>query len=256
MRTFLRNNGLSATFILLFVGSLFAGREATFENRESEFLRVFVWVLLTAFLIRKGSAKSTRVAAPHARTGGSDMRIVFLLALLALSGCRMREDPALRVQVRDLAQQMDSLREAMALRAEEDSVRPDPEVALLSPGDPSPAFVLTRAGFLAVRIDSFQNDAGGCRVTFHFGNPHNATLKGVSAQLEWITLGGDGPGTLETRAPIRYQFMHDLKPGSITRMPVLLLETPPARMRGVRLSRVDFQEIAFAKMEGPRGGKR
>ena len=43
--------------------------EATFENWESEFLQMGVYVLFTAWLIQKGSPESKPVAAPHAQTG-------------------------------------------------------------------------------------------------------------------------------------------------------------------------------------------
>ena len=89
MRAFLRNNGLSLTFFALFLASilgqvfagwralgeelaihghlapdlrtyLFSGHflSATFENWESEFLQMGVYVLLTAWLIQKGSPES------------------------------------------------------------------------------------------------------------------------------------------------------------------------------------------------------
>jgi hypothetical protein len=89
MRTFLRNNGLSLALLLLFcvsfVGQSIAGYrqynqtqeehgkatvsyrdylrsgeflEATFENWESEFLQMAVYVWLTSFLYQRGSAES------------------------------------------------------------------------------------------------------------------------------------------------------------------------------------------------------
>ena len=89
MREFLRNNGLSLALFALFLasilGQVFAGwralgeelaihghlapdlrtyllsghfLSATFENWESEFLQMGVYVLLTAWLIQKGSPES------------------------------------------------------------------------------------------------------------------------------------------------------------------------------------------------------
>ena len=40
--------------------------EATMENLESEFLQMFAYVLLTAFLFRKGSAESKNPDQPEA----------------------------------------------------------------------------------------------------------------------------------------------------------------------------------------------
>ncbi|MFH7019198.1 DUF6766 family protein [Flavobacterium sp. FlaQc-47] len=89
MKTFLRNNGLSITFFLLFIATL-CGQvifgfeehnkelidegasaisffpyltsghfvESTFENWESEFLQMALFVLLTIFLQQKGSSES------------------------------------------------------------------------------------------------------------------------------------------------------------------------------------------------------
>ena len=89
MKKFFRNNGLSITILLLFFGSL-AGQmiagfkncneeireyhgkpftfgeyltsghffEATFENWESEFLQMGIYILLTVFLYQRGSAES------------------------------------------------------------------------------------------------------------------------------------------------------------------------------------------------------
>ncbi|GAA6769819.1 hypothetical protein AAGS39_05570 [Flavobacterium sp. CGRL2] len=89
MKTFIRNNGLSICFLLLFFAS-FAGQilfgfkeynkdliengvtpitilsyfstghfvESTFENWESEFLQMALLVVLTIFLQQKGSSES------------------------------------------------------------------------------------------------------------------------------------------------------------------------------------------------------
>lgn len=89
MKTFLRNNGLSICFLILFLVSV-AGQiifgfkehnkelledgstvitlssyltsghfiQATFENWESEFLQMALFVLLTIFLVQKGSSES------------------------------------------------------------------------------------------------------------------------------------------------------------------------------------------------------
>lgn len=141
MRAFLRNNGLSivllALFLLAIVGQVVAGRaayeeelrlhdlpppvgltdylatghflSATFENWESEFLQMAVYVLLTALLIQKGSPESKKpegdnpedqppeqtrgdCAAPWpVRQGGLILRLyahslsIALVALFALS---------------------------------------------------------------------------------------------------------------------------------------------------------------------------
>ncbi|WP_394773085.1 DUF6766 family protein [Flavobacterium sp.] len=89
MKTFLRNNGLSITFFLLFIATLFgqiifgfeehnkelidegssaislfpyltSGHfvQSTFENWESEFLQMALFVVLTIFLQQKGSSES------------------------------------------------------------------------------------------------------------------------------------------------------------------------------------------------------
>ena len=91
MRRFLRNNGLSLTlfglFVISIVGQAIAGwralleelrqhdlpevaftaylasghfLSATFENWESEFLQMAVYVLLTVFLVQKGSSESKK----------------------------------------------------------------------------------------------------------------------------------------------------------------------------------------------------
>jgi hypothetical protein len=88
MKTFIRNNGLSLSFFLLFIGSLggqfyfgfqehnkellelgaapinfssylFSGHfiQATFENWESEFLQMMTFVVFTIFLMQKGSSE-------------------------------------------------------------------------------------------------------------------------------------------------------------------------------------------------------
>ncbi|HEX9980995.1 MAG TPA: DUF6766 family protein [Flavobacterium sp.] len=89
MKSFLRNNGLSITFLLLFIGAMIGqvvfgfkehndemldegGRlltlgeyltsghfiQATFENWESEFLQMALFVWLTIYLRQKGSSES------------------------------------------------------------------------------------------------------------------------------------------------------------------------------------------------------
>lgn len=89
MKTFLRNNGLSICFLILFlvsmVGQIIFGFkehnkelledssaiitlssyltsghfiQATFENWESEFLQMGLFVLFTIFLVQKGSSES------------------------------------------------------------------------------------------------------------------------------------------------------------------------------------------------------
>jgi hypothetical protein len=42
--------------------------EATFENWESEFLQMGMYIVLTAFLFQKGSSESKPVAEPHRHT--------------------------------------------------------------------------------------------------------------------------------------------------------------------------------------------
>jgi len=89
MKTFLRNNGLSICFLALFIGALlgqilfgfkehnkelieegstaielsaylFSGHfiQSTFENWESEFLQMALFVVFTIFLMQKGSSES------------------------------------------------------------------------------------------------------------------------------------------------------------------------------------------------------
>ncbi|MER6758288.1 DUF6766 family protein [Micromonospora echinofusca] len=43
--------------------------ESVFENWESEFLQMGGYVLLTAYLVQRGSAESKPVTAEHAHTG-------------------------------------------------------------------------------------------------------------------------------------------------------------------------------------------
>jgi hypothetical protein len=96
MRRLLRENGLSivlvSAFITFWIGQSIAGRrefndeqqahgqpevayseyltsahfwEATTENWESEFLQIYFYVLLTAFLYQKGSAESKKLDEPE-----------------------------------------------------------------------------------------------------------------------------------------------------------------------------------------------
>lgn len=98
MRTFIRDNGLSLVwlglfFVTLIFGQSYAGYreynseqrdhrqpqvsyteyiasahfvEATMENWESEFLQMFLFVALTAFLYQKGSAESKKIGEKEA----------------------------------------------------------------------------------------------------------------------------------------------------------------------------------------------
>lgn len=96
MKKFLKNNGLCICFILLFIGSfigqiflgfkehnnelveeggkiiplgsyLLSGHffESTFENWESEFLQMGLFVVLTIFLKQKGSSESKKIDEPE-----------------------------------------------------------------------------------------------------------------------------------------------------------------------------------------------
>ena len=101
MRRLLRENGLSVVWLGLFFFTLIFGQslaghreynsdqrehsrpevtyaeymrsahfvEATMENWESEFLQMFLFIVLTAFLYQKGSPESKPVDAPHGQTG-------------------------------------------------------------------------------------------------------------------------------------------------------------------------------------------
>ncbi len=102
MKRFLRNNGLSfamfGLFFLSLVGQYLTGFEefnesqrehgqsvvtyieyfgeghfieAVFENWESEFLQMGMYIVLTIFLYQKGSPESKPVARPHSETGNS-----------------------------------------------------------------------------------------------------------------------------------------------------------------------------------------
>ncbi|KRD10369.1 hypothetical protein ASE21_11715 [Flavobacterium sp. Root901] len=96
MKIFLKNNGLCICFLILFIGSL-AGQiilgfnehnkelidegasaitfasyltsghffQSTFENWESEFLQMALFVLLTIFLKQKGSSESKKIDEPE-----------------------------------------------------------------------------------------------------------------------------------------------------------------------------------------------
>ncbi|GGE94850.1 DUF6766 family protein [Flavobacterium limi] len=96
MKTFLKNNGLCICFILLFIislaGQIFLGfkehnkelieeggkittlgsylvsghfYQSTFENWESEFLQMALFVLMTIFLKQKGSSESKKLDEPE-----------------------------------------------------------------------------------------------------------------------------------------------------------------------------------------------
>ena len=97
MRRRLRENGLSLTLLILFLVTLGAGQtvsghlhhneeleehgqpplsyseylrsdhflEATMENWESEFLQMFIYVILTVFLFQKGSSESKKPGEPE-----------------------------------------------------------------------------------------------------------------------------------------------------------------------------------------------
>jgi len=45
--------------------------EATFENSESEFLQMAAYVVLTVFLLQKGSSESKPVNVPSSKTGSA-----------------------------------------------------------------------------------------------------------------------------------------------------------------------------------------
>lgn len=62
----LTDHGQSAQTLTQYLGSSSFG-EAVFENWESEFLQMFMYVLLTAYLVQKGSAESRPIgkAAPQ-----------------------------------------------------------------------------------------------------------------------------------------------------------------------------------------------
>jgi hypothetical protein len=97
MKRFLRDNGLSIVLVALFLGTYLGGQffsgwkahneervqaqepplgwrdylvsahfaEATMENWESEFLQMFLYVFITAFLFQRGSAESNDPDAPE-----------------------------------------------------------------------------------------------------------------------------------------------------------------------------------------------
>jgi hypothetical protein len=97
MRRFLRENGLSLVLFLMFILALMIGQsltgffhsneereshgwqaltygeylrsdhfwEATTENWESEFLQMFIYVVLTAYLFQKGSSESKKLDEPN-----------------------------------------------------------------------------------------------------------------------------------------------------------------------------------------------
>lgn len=105
MKRWLRNNGLSLVFIIIFLASwigqvimgekvynddmrqkggrevtlseyLFTGHffESTFENWESEFLQMGLFVLLTAFFYQKGSSESKD---PDKKESGSRKKVLY-----------------------------------------------------------------------------------------------------------------------------------------------------------------------------------
>ena len=102
MRLWVRNNGLSLFFFVLFAGALvgqsLAGQRvfneeqlehgaepisyarylvsshfgsAVLENWQSEYLQFTLFILMTVWLIQRGSNESKPVGAPHDQTGTS-----------------------------------------------------------------------------------------------------------------------------------------------------------------------------------------
>ena len=100
-RSFLRDNGLTLALLAVFaasvvghawmgwlsdahdralhhqaalsLGAYLAGGQflsTLFENWESEFLQMWAYVMLTAYLFQRGSPESKAVGDPHAKTGG------------------------------------------------------------------------------------------------------------------------------------------------------------------------------------------
>ena len=63
-----REHGQAPTGYVSYLGTG-AFVESVFENWESEFLQMGMYVVLTAFLSQRGSSESKPVAAPYAETG-------------------------------------------------------------------------------------------------------------------------------------------------------------------------------------------
>jgi hypothetical protein len=169
--------------------------------------------------------------------------VVALLSMLIFAGCRGENDVALQRQVNALSLKVDSLIDALELQRENDSAAIDERSVVLEPKD-SCAFIKTTVGYLTASVDSFQAFGNGTRVTLYFGNPGSVTLKKPRAYLEWEVTPERG-GTAEMRSPLLYEFMEDLKPGSLTTMKVVVEDVPPERLRAVRVSRMSFGDVAF-----------
>jgi hypothetical protein len=164
--------------------------------------------------------------------------------IVLMAGCEMRrEDMTLRHRIDTLSIKLDSLTDALELQRENDSMLIDDRSVILVPGE-SRAFVRTDVGFLTVLVDNFEAFGNGTRVTFRFGNPGSVTLKGMRAYLEWSV--GDANGDSGMRTPVLYEFLTDLKPGALTAIKVTVEDTPPERLRSVRVSKVRFEEVDFS----------
>jgi hypothetical protein len=121
----------------------------------------------------------------------------------------------------------------------------DEDVAYLQTTAREFQIVKGELGYLTVNIEDISPYANGSRVVLKLGNPSSATLRELSATLEWGRI--DAQGSPSGRVYSKQQSFPDpLAGGTWRQYVVTLADVPPQELGYIRVKDVDLKSISLA----------
>jgi len=117
------------------------------------------------------------------------------------------------------------------------------EVAYLTPGSEGYAVVKMDLGNLTVSFANVVPYANGSKVSLMFGNLTSATIDGLKAKVEWVSVDEKGVPKNNEAKSRDIKLTESLIPGAWNKTDIVLEGVPPAALGFIRVRDVSHQAI-------------
>lgn len=118
--------------------------------------------------------------------------------------------------------------------------------ATLSAADGGYSLVRADIGMLAMKIEDMAPYADGTKVTLSIGNPSNVTIRGLKTTIEWKDPDATETNSLAHESKV-VTFSNDLRPGSWTKVDVVLPKVKPEQLSQLSFSDFSHGSISLLK---------